>query len=88
MTIEGTVYIETRGTHQTHAPFEAWFETGPDAVYAEGARDRPSAFVRVMLLPAEWEGKRTIRYLKPEDAGKPKLQTARIYFDMPLAAIV
>jgi hypothetical protein len=38
----------------------------------------------VLLLPAEWEGKRTIRYVDPADEARPKLQRARIYFERPL----
>jgi hypothetical protein len=37
-----------------------------------------------MLVPREWEGRRTIRYVDPADEDKPKLQRARIYFEQPL----
>ena len=37
----------------------------PEPVYAESSAAEPSAFVRVMLLPAEWAGRRTIRYTDP-----------------------
>ena len=44
------------------------------------SRPRPTteetAFVRVLLLPAEWAGKRTIRYVDPADEERPKLQRA------------
>jgi hypothetical protein len=80
-TIFGAIQIDTRGHSAVHRPFSAWFETGPDPVYAPSSETEPSAFVRVMFLPREWEGKRTIRYLNPEDFDKPHLQTARIYFD-------
>ena len=40
-----------------------------------------TAFVRVLVLPREWEGKRTIRYVDPADEEKPKLQRARIYLE-------
>ena len=43
-----------------------------------------SAFVRVMLLPREWEGRRTISYVDPADAEKPKTQRATVYFDEPI----
>ena len=43
-----------------------------------------TAFVRVLLLPAEWAGKRTIRYLDPADEAKPKLQRATILLEEPL----
>ena len=53
----------------------------PDPVLATAAETRDTAFVRVMLLPAEWEGKRTIRYLDPADDDKPKLQRATIFLE-------
>jgi hypothetical protein len=37
--------------------------------------------VRVLLLPAEWEGRRTIRYVDPADELKPKLQRPTVFFD-------
>ena len=40
--------------------------------------------MRVLLLPREWEGKRTIRYVRPEDADKPKTQRATVFFDRPI----
>ena len=63
---------------------EAWYETGPDPVYAEASPTEETAFVRVLVLPAEWAGKRTISYVDPADAEKPKLQRARIYLERPL----
>jgi hypothetical protein len=48
-------------------------------VLATTAADEPSAFVRVMVLPAEWAGKRTIKYVDPADADKPKTQKATIF---------
>ena len=37
--------------------------------------------MRVLVLPREWEGKRTIRYVDPADDEKPKLQRAHVYFE-------
>ena len=44
-----------------------------------------SGGMRVMVLPAEWEGKRTITYVDPADAGRPKLQSARVYLERVIA---
>ena len=38
-------------------------------------------FLRGMVLPVEWEGKRTITYVDPADEEKPKLQRARIFLE-------
>ena len=37
-----------------------------------------------MVLPREWQDKRTIRYLDPADEEKPKLQKPTVYFDRPI----
>ena len=50
-------------------------------------RREESAFVRVMLLPREWEGRRTISYVDPADAEKPKTQRATVYFDEPIEPV-
>ena len=61
--------------------YDAWFEAGPDAVYAWAPDDRPGHFSRVMILPRRLEGKSSIRYVNPEDADKPKLQKYTIFLD-------
>jgi hypothetical protein len=38
-----------------------------------------------MLLPAQWAGKRTVRYLDPTDDEKPKLQRATVLLEEPVA---
>jgi hypothetical protein len=80
----GSIRIETQGQAHEHGAGGAWFETGADPVYAAASTGEPSAFVRVMLLPAEWEGKRTISYLDPEDEERPKLQRPTVFFDRHL----
>jgi hypothetical protein len=82
--IKGELGIDTRGTSHRYRPFEAWFETGPDPVYAPGSETEHSAFARVLLVPKEWQGRRTIRYVLPEDDDKPKNQYATVFFEEPL----
>jgi quercetin dioxygenase-like cupin family protein len=79
--LHGSIRIETQGSSQEYAPFEWWYETGPDPVFAAASETEATAFVRVLVLPVEWEGKRTITYVDPADAEKPKLQSARIYLE-------
>ena len=79
----GSIRIESGGETREFGPFDAWFESGPEPVQATAA-ERETAFVRVMLLPREWAGKRTIRYVDPADEDKPKLQRATVFFDEPL----
>jgi quercetin dioxygenase-like cupin family protein len=80
----GEITIDSEGAQHTYGPGEPWFERGPDPVLATTAATEPSAFVRVMLLPAEWAGKRTIAYVDPADADKPKTQRATIFLEQPV----
>jgi hypothetical protein len=80
----GEITIDSLGAEHTLGPGEAWFERGPDPVLATTAADEPSAFVRVMLLPVEWAGQRTIKYVDPADAEKPKTQRATIFLEQPV----
>jgi quercetin dioxygenase-like cupin family protein len=81
----GEITIDSLGAEHTLGPGEAWFERGPDPVLATTAADEPSAFVRVMLLPVQFAGQRTIRYVDPADADKPKTQRATIFLEQPVA---
>jgi quercetin dioxygenase-like cupin family protein len=82
--LRGRISIETRGETHEYGPFEWWYEAGSDPVYAVAGADEETSFVRVMVLPSEWAGKRTIAYVDPADEEKPKLQRARIYLEQPL----
>ena len=80
----GSIRIESGGETHEYGPGEPWFESGPEPVFAAASETEPSAFVRGMLLPREWEGKRTIRYVDPADEQKPKLQRATVYLEQPV----
>ena len=82
--LTGRIRIETQGESHEYGPFEWWYETGPDPVFAAASDTEPTGFVRVMVLPAEWAGKRTIAYVDPADEAKPKLQRARVYLEREL----
>jgi hypothetical protein len=82
--LEGSLRVEVNGAGHDIAPGEAWFEAGPDPVLATASKTVPSAFTRVMVLPREMLGKPSVRYLRPEDADKPKLQTYRVFVDDPI----
>ncbi len=81
----GQITIDSLGAVHTLGPGEAWFERGPDPVLATTAAGEPTAFVRVMILPVEWAGQRTIKYVDPADADKPKTQRATIFLEQPVA---
>jgi len=81
----GSIEIDAEGHVTQHGAGDAWVEGADYPVLATASETEPTAFVRVMVLPAEWEGKRTIRYLDPADEEKPKLQRPTVFFDRPLA---
>lgn len=83
--LQGELEIRAGGHSSFYAPGGAWFESGSDPVYAAASAHQETAFVRVMVLPAEWAGKRTIRYVDPADEDRPKLQRPTLFFDHPLA---
>ena len=72
------------GEPHTHRAGEAWLEGAEDPVLATAAATENTAFVRVLLLPAEWAGRRTIRYVDPADEDKPRLQRATVLSEEPL----
>ena len=83
--IEGGIRIDTHGRSTSYGPGGAWYENGPDGVFAQGAPDRASRFIRVMLLPRALLGKSSIQYVNEEDAAKPKSQSYKVFADMPIA---
>jgi quercetin dioxygenase-like cupin family protein len=81
----GSIRIESAGETHEYGAGDPWFESGPEPVFAAASTTEPSAFVRGMLLPHEWAGKRTIRYVDPADEEKPKLQQATVFLERPVA---
>jgi len=81
--LEGGIRIDTHGHSTFYGPGGAWYETGPDPVFAQ-ATDRPTRFIRVMVLPLAYQGKSSVEYLNEEDKAKPKSQQYKIFADMPL----
>jgi hypothetical protein len=83
--IEGGIRIDTHGRSTSLGPGGAWYESGPDAVFAQASPDKPSRFIRVMILPRELVGKSSIQYVNEEDKAKPKSQQYKIYADAPIS---
>lgn len=76
---EGEITIETQGTRHSYPPGEAWFELGPAPVLAPTTDRTATRFVRCFLLPRALKGRSSIRYVRAEDAGAPKVQTYRVF---------
>jgi hypothetical protein len=83
--IEGGIRIDTHGRSTSFGPGGAWYESGPDAVFAQASPDKPSRFIRVMILPRELLCKSSIQYVNEEDKAKPKSQQYKIYADAPIS---
>jgi len=82
--LEGGIRIDTHSRSTSYGPGGAWYETGPDPVFAQAATDRPSRFIRVMILPRALIGKSSIQYLNEADKEKPRVQQYKIFADAPI----
>jgi quercetin dioxygenase-like cupin family protein len=80
----GELTIDRGGDTHTYTAGESWYEGADDPVLAMASSSEDTAFVRVMLLPAEWAGRRTIRYVDPADEDQPRLQRATMLLEVPL----
>ena len=80
---EGGIRIDTHGRSTSYGPGSAWYESGPDPVFAQAA-DRPTRFIRMMILPVAYVGRSSAEYLNEEDKAKPKSQQYKIFADLPL----
>ena len=83
--IEGGIRIDTHGHSTSYGPGGAWFESGPEPVFAQAAADRPSRFIRVMILPRALAGKSSLQLVNEEDKSKPRAQQYKIFIDAPIA---
>ena len=83
--IEGGIRIDTHGRSTSYGPGSAWYETGTDPVFAQAAADRPSRFVRVMILPRALLGKSSFQFVNEEDKAKPRVQQYKVFADAPIA---
>ena len=59
-------------------------KAGPSRCSRKRPHDKPSRFIRVMILPRELTGKSSIQYVNEEDKAKPKSQSYKIYADAPI----
>jgi quercetin dioxygenase-like cupin family protein len=82
--LHGTIRIEVGGRSDQHGPLQAWFEPGPEPVFAAASETEPTAFVRCMVLPVGLRGQSSIRYVREEDATKPKSPSYTVFLDEPL----
>jgi hypothetical protein len=82
--LEGGIRIDTHGGSTSYGPGGAWYESGPDPVFAQGARDRATRFIRMMILPRALIGKSSIEYLDADDKERLKSQSYKGFADAPI----
>ena len=82
---EGEIRIDTEGRSSSYGPGGAWFESGPEPVFAQASGDVPSRFIRAMVLPRALLGVSSIRYVRDEDRDRPKSQSYRVFAEMPIS---
>jgi quercetin dioxygenase-like cupin family protein len=82
--VDGELRVDTGGQSHTHRVGDAWYEAGPDPVFAQ-AGAMATRFIRVMILPRALIGKSSIQYVNAEDKDKPKSQQYRVFVDAPLS---
>ena len=83
--LDGGIRIDTHGRSTSYGPGTPWYETGSDPVFAQAAMDRPSRFIRVMVLPRELLGKSSFQFVNEADKAKPRVQQYKILADAPIA---
>jgi hypothetical protein len=76
--LEGRIEIDSDGRKHRYGPGEAWFELGPIPVLAPTSDETETSFVRGFVLPRGCKGRSSIRYVRPEDAARPKPQRYKV----------
>jgi hypothetical protein len=76
--LEGRLEVETEGSTHHYGPGQAWFELGAAPVLAPTSKESETSFVRCFMLPHGCKGRSSIRYVRAEDATKPKPQRYRV----------
>jgi quercetin dioxygenase-like cupin family protein len=83
--IAGSMELRIEGHPiRTIEPGQAWFESGRDPVYAAGAPDAPTSFIRVSILPRAIRGQSSIMYVDPEDAKRGRPRQYTVFVDEPI----
>src|ERR1700676_83070 len=82
--LDGGIRIDTHGASTSYGPGGAWYESGPEPVFAQGAADRATRVIRMMILPRALLGKSSIEYVNAEDKERPKSQSYEGFADAPI----
>lgn len=70
----GEFRIESKETTAIYRPSDPWYESGPDdPVIARASATQPTGFVRLMLLPPQWIGRNSVKFID-SDSGAAMLE--------------
>jgi quercetin dioxygenase-like cupin family protein len=79
--VQGGLEIKSDHSVEHMVKGDAWFEDANSPVKAIAIDTQISKFIRALILPIEFEGKPTIKFLNSEDFDKPKEQTNHRFLD-------
>jgi quercetin dioxygenase-like cupin family protein len=83
--IKGRLRLEADNHTREVLTGDSWFEAANSPVRATASNNFfETAFIRLLLLPLEFAGKRTIHILSDEDRNRERRQTTTTYFDAPV----
>lgn len=82
---KGSLEIQSDHHVEHFSVGQAWFEDANSPVKATASGTEVSQFIRALILPIEYEGKSTIKFLNSEDFEKPKLQTNLRFLDQRIS---
>jgi len=84
---QGSLKLHSDHDVQNIGPEDAWFEPANSPVKAVADNTQPSQFVRLLVLPTEYENRSSFTLASEADADKPRLQSNHRFFDKPIELI-
>jgi quercetin dioxygenase-like cupin family protein len=78
--LDGRLLLRIADRVERRNPGEAWFETGDEPVTARGLTPG-TAFIRVLVMDADMQGRSSFLAWTPEDAAAPRNVTYRLFLD-------
>jgi quercetin dioxygenase-like cupin family protein len=82
--LHGSFRLKRNGESETYAPGEAWFEGIEEPVVAFGSPREITSFVRVLVLPRDYLGRRSSRTIDEGDQAKPQPLSGPVFIDAPI----
>lgn len=80
----GAFHFDCLGAARDVAPGEAWYERGPDPVFAAASKTEATHFIRVLILPRSYRGRPSSRTVNPADDLIAQPRTGEFFVDEPI----